>query len=237
MSEYPIVLISGWAMPAGAMAALAEALDSDHRRVAIVQLPGLVRVPEAYRKDYDWDSLLAYLDQQLLEKPAVLVGWSLGGMLATLYASRYPDQVAAVVNLAANACFVRNETWAEGMEPELFARFCQGMSRSREKTLQQFSLLCTLGNAGHKAQAKALQAVMSEADLDHQAEDETLLPLLALLGASDIRSALADIRCPVTHMFGKDDALVPVGACPCLGNAVSGASSPGSGRWSWLLYG
>lgn len=212
MSQYPIVLISGWAMPAGAMESLAEALDADHRRVSIVELPGLVRESEACKTSHDWNSLLAYLDHQLFEKPAVLVGWSLGGMLASLYASRYPNNVAAVVNLGANACFVQNDDWKQAMDPVLFTSFYQGMSQSREKTLQQFVLLCSAGSPRRKALSKVLQSLMADADLDHQAEDSTLLSLLEILGKSDIRSAFGDIRCPVTHLFGKEDALVPAGA-------------------------
>lgn len=212
MSQYPIVLISGWAMPAGAMESLAQALDADHRRVSIVELPGLVRESEACKISHDWNSLLTYLDHQLFEKPAVLVGWSLGGMLATLYASRYPNNVAAVVNLGVNACFVQKDSWQQAMDPTLFASFYQGMSQSRDKTLQQFVLLCSSGSPRRKELSKALQALLSDADLEHQAEDSTLLSLLGLLGKSDIRSAFADIHCPVTHLFGNEDALVPVEA-------------------------
>ena len=216
MSNYPIVLISGWAMPAGAMESLAQALDADHRRISIVELPGLVRESPANKIDHDWHSLLAYLDHQLFEKPAVLVGWSLGAMLATLYASRNPNNVAAVVNLGANACFVQNNSWAQAMEPTLFTRFYQGMSRSRDKTLEQFVLLCSSGSPRRKALSKALQALLADADLEHQAQDSTLLSLLGLLGKSDMRSALGDIRCPVTHLFGQEDALVPVAAAKAI---------------------
>lgn len=208
MNQYPIVLISGWAMPAGAMEKLAEALDEEHRRVSIVQLPGLVKEPEAYKIKHDWDSLLGYLDQQIFEKPVVLVGWSLGGILATLYGSRYPDKVAAVVNLAANGCFVQNHSWPDGMDPALFSSFYEGMSQACEKTLQQFSLLCSSGSPARKERARTFQSLMADAEI----EPDSLLTLLELLGKSDIRSALADIRCPVTHLFGKDDALVPATA-------------------------
>ncbi|MGB0360483.1 MAG: alpha/beta fold hydrolase [Endozoicomonas sp.] len=207
-SRYPIVLISGWSMPVGIMKTLGKALDVDHRYVSIVQLPGLVNELKADRKSYDWDVLLEYLGQQLFERPAILVGWSLGGMLATLYASHHPSQVAGVVNLAANACFVQKPDWPEAMPVELFARFSEGLTKSMHKILRQFSLLCASGSPKRKAHISQFQKLVGEAELDQIALKE----LLALLGNSDVRSALANLHCPISHLFGKDDGLVPVSA-------------------------
>jgi pimeloyl-ACP methyl ester carboxylesterase len=43
------------------------------------------------------DDLAAMLDKLALEPPYVLVGWSYGGPMIRLFASRYPDQVAGLV--------------------------------------------------------------------------------------------------------------------------------------------
>ena len=212
MNQYPIVLISGWAMPAGAMESLAEALDAHHRRVSVIELPGLVEELAAYKKVHDWNSLLDYIDQQLFEKPVVLVGWSMGGMLATLYASRYPDRVAGVINLAANVCFVASNRWPDGIDPALFASFYEGMTKSAEKTLQQFIMLCTAGTKARKEQARELQALITNTDL----QTDTLVNLLTLIKESDLRSAYADLVCPVTHFFGQQDALVPVSSAEAI---------------------
>lgn len=202
MSQPSVVLISGWAMPAMAMETLATALDADHRRVSVVQLPGLVEEPSGR---YDWESMLAYIDLHLFDKPVVLVGWSLGGMLASLYASRYPENVAGVVTLATNACFVKRSDWPAAMEPAMFAGFQAGMTDSAEATLQQFAMLCSAGSKDRKGRARELQSLLAETDQ----EASVLQSLLQLLGESDLRSVLADLRCPVIHILGKNDALVP----------------------------
>jgi pimeloyl-ACP methyl ester carboxylesterase len=63
-----------------------------------------------------------------------------------------------------------------------------------------------MGNGNRKEAAKELQrATRQDMDLDAP----ILLQLLKLLGTSDVRSQLSDIRCPVLHCYGKDDALVP----------------------------
>ncbi len=199
--SYPIILISGWGMPTEVMEPLSQALQV-HHPVSIVQLPGLADESTSY----NLETLLAWLDQQLPAQAAVLLGWSLGGVLAIHYASRFPDKTIAVVNLTANACFVANKHWPEAMTPALFARFCQGLSENCAKTLQQFALLCSTGSVNPKAQARTLQQSIARC----RPEPQTLLSLLAILGESDLRAPLADIRCPVSHLFGQNDALVPV---------------------------
>lgn len=210
MSQPSVVLISGWAMPAIAMEPLAAALDADDRRVSVVQLPGLV---EESSGGYDWDALLEYLDMHLFEKPVVLVGWSMGGMLASLYASRHPENVAGVVTMASNACFVKDNSWPEAMEPAMFAGFQAGMQADSQATLAQFAMLCSAGSPDRKERTEELQAILSEVEL----EPRILNSMLKLLGEANLGSVLADIRCPVIHILGKGDALVPASAADRLG--------------------
>ena len=210
MSQPAVVLISGWAMPAIAMERLAEALDADDRRVSIVQLPGLVGEPS---QECSWDSLLSYLDLHLFDKQVVLVGWSMGGMLASMYANRHPENVAGVVTLSSNACFVKNSEWVPAMEPAMFAGFQAGVEHDCAATLQQFTMLCSAGSFDRKARAKELQTIMGETEL----EPVILQSMLKLLGSSDVRSVLACLRCPVVHILGKGDALVPEAAAEQLG--------------------
>ena len=203
----PIVLISGWAMPAEAMATLAEALQAHQHRVLLLQLPGLRPASDPMIRD--WDELIVWLDHLLPAEPVVLIGWSLGGMLGAHYASRYPDKVFAVVNLAANACFISRECWAPGVDPTVLERFSHGISHAPAKTLQQFALLCSAGSPSPKAQARYVQTLLAQYDIDNP---DILHGLLTILGQSDLRPVLSAIRCPITHLFAQDDGLVPVAA-------------------------
>lgn len=198
----PIVLISGWGMPATVLEPLAQEMDGDGR-VSVVQLPGLVSEPGV---EYGWQELLNYLDLHLLETPVIMVGWSLGGTLGALYASQSPDKVAGLVTLGTNPCFVRNDDWPEAMLPATFSSFYAGMQEDPEATIQQFSMLCSMGNGNQKELMRELATLTKEVDL----EPAILLGMLKLLGESNVRSQFADIRCPVIHCFGKQDALVPV---------------------------
>ena len=207
----PIVLISGWGMPATVLEPLAQELDGDGR-VSVVQLPGLVSEPGAH---YDWQALLNYIDLHLLETPAVLVGWSLGGTLGALYASQNPEKVASLVTLGTNPCFVRNDDWPEAMLPATFSSFYAGMQEDPKGTIQQFSMLCSMGNSNQKALMRDLSEQTQDVDL----EPAILLGMLKLLGESNVRSQFSDLRCPVIHCFGKQDALVPADVAQRIENA------------------
>ena len=198
----PIVLISGWGMPATALEPLAQKLDGDGR-VSVIQLPGLVNEPGA---QYSWQDLLRYIDLHLLETPVVLVGWSMGGILGALYASQNPDKVAGLVTLATNPCFVRTGDWSEGMLPATFSSFYEGMQDDPNNTLQQFAMLCSMGNTNQKALMQQMGALAKDVDQDI----ELLKSLLKLLGDSNVCSQYSDLRCPVIHCFGHHDTLVPV---------------------------
>ncbi|MRI31715.1 hypothetical protein EOPP23_01730 [Endozoicomonas sp. OPT23] len=202
MNTLPIVLVSGWGMPASVMEPLAGALDGDGR-ASVVQLPGLVEEPG---RKYDWQSMLQYLDLHLFETPVILIGWSMGGALASLYASQNPDKVAGLITLASNPCFVRNDDWAEAMLPQTFDSFYQGMKEAPAATVDQFATLCSMGNGNRK---DVLQNLKKAIEFDMDLDSDILLQLLEMLGSSNVSSQLSDIRCPVVHYFGKQDALVP----------------------------
>lgn len=90
-----LLLLPGGGAEVSAMAPLAEAL-LDRHRVFGVDLPGHGRSPDA---DWDWDAAIAALDDVVLANglgTPIVVGHSLGGMLATLWADTHPDCPAAV---------------------------------------------------------------------------------------------------------------------------------------------
>jgi len=66
-------------------------------------------------------SQLAVIDRAVGEQPAILIGSSLGGYLAALYASRHPSQIEKLVLLAPAFQFPRR--WRERYSPEDWERW------------------------------------------------------------------------------------------------------------------
>ena len=144
-----ITLLPGWAMsPANLQplrAALLEAMPQ-----ASVSLQAL---PPMQLSSLETD--LSSLAQQLT--PGVLVGWSLGGMLAVQLHRRFPEHFPRVITLASNACFVERNDWPPAMPRANFKSFYQDYRDEPEKTLKRFALLVTQGGADARQQAKALE--------------------------------------------------------------------------------
>ncbi|MFA5676923.1 MAG: alpha/beta fold hydrolase [Pseudomonas sp.] len=189
-----INLLPGWAMATDTLQPLREAL--------LEHLPGISvdihPLPAIQMSTLETD--LSSLAQQL--KPGVLVGWSLGGMLALQLHRRFPEHFPKVATLASNACFVARADWPTAMPTETFKAFYQNYRDDPEKTLTRFALLVSQGSPQSRLLARTLQWDGMTA--------EQRLHGLAVLGMLDNRGALRGASQPMLHCFGAQDALVPV---------------------------
>jgi len=100
-----LVFLHGW----GANSALWRSWIERHfvgYRITLIDLPGHGQSPQASWSD---DALLdGWVDAIVAALPerAILVGWSLGGLLAQQIAWRYPQRVTSLVLMASSPCFV-----------------------------------------------------------------------------------------------------------------------------------
>ncbi|MBC8119931.1 MAG: alpha/beta hydrolase [Burkholderiaceae bacterium] len=94
----PIIALHAYWMEAGTYADLAEALAPEWRVVALDQRG---HGHSDHAKDMSWDAfigdLAAFLDHLGVDKPAILLGNSLGGTVAFRYAARNLEKVRVMV--------------------------------------------------------------------------------------------------------------------------------------------
>ncbi|SDR74426.1 malonyl-CoA O-methyltransferase/pimeloyl-[acyl-carrier protein] methyl ester esterase [Halopseudomonas litoralis] len=195
-----ITLLPGWALAPDNMQPLREALLERISNVTVDILP----LPAIQLSSLETD--LSSLAQQI--KPGVLIGWSLGGMLAVQLHRRFPEHFPQIVTLAANACFVERKSWADAMPTDIFKAFYNDYRDTPEKTLKRFALLVTQGSPHARQLAKNLSWDALDAD--------QRLHSLAVLGMLDNRVALSRPTQPMLHCLGALDALVPEGAAPAI---------------------
>lgn len=208
----PLVLLHGWGSDSRIWQ---EALPllTPHFHLLLVDLPGFGDSPVLDDNDGLDDFLQALL--VVLPERCSLVGWSLGGMLATALASRYPERIAQLVTIASNPSFVQTKDWVTAMPGKVFADFSESYRQQPALCLKRFQGLQSRGDGRERDLVKQLRAFSRLPTPSQEAGWQRGLELLQEL---DNRSALADLSVPGLHIFGDSDQLVPVATAKALQN-------------------
>ena len=197
------VLLPGFGLGAFPLQRLMSGLQTKGHSVTLVDLP----------HDALLETYLATLTQPPI--PSVLVGWSLGGQVATLLAQQWGS---ALVTVASNPRFCASEDWPCAMPEADFHAFAQRYISQPEKSRLRFAALVCQGDAHAKDYVGQLRASFEQA-VDTAASTQQL----RLLAELDTRSVLASLPVPQYHFFAGQDALVPADVAQRL--ALPSASS------------
>jgi len=230
----PLVLLHGWGCDSRSWAPLLPLLNQSYD-LLVVELPGFA----GSSAEASLEGWLAALLEVLPER-GVYIGWSLGGMLATRLAARYPERVSGLVTLASNLCFTGREAWPCAMPAATFEQFLQAFAQAPEITIKRFAGLMAAGDANERALLKRLRGLCKDSwahaqeahtqDMrtqDIQVQDVSETPIhawltgLKLLGQVDNRSAFAALTQPGLHLFAAGDALVPASCCEAMASLNS----------------
>lgn len=155
-----------------------------------------------------WPQQPALLQQlyQSLPRNCVLVGHSLGGMLALQLAAR-PGQrkIRGIITISANVCFVERDNWP-GMPRRTFENFRAAFVRDPDGTWERFCALQSQGDNAMRALLKHLKGRRPNIN------PEAWLQSLDCLAGLDNRDLLQKLAIPALYLFGGNDALVPQAA-------------------------
>ena len=199
----PLLLIHGWAMHGGVFAPLVAHLESQFT-IHSVDLPGHGRsLDQHFVLDDTLAELAAYL--QCLA-PVALVGWSLGGAIATELALRIPAAIRVVVPIASSPCFVSTSDWPCGMAPDVFRKFSEELTRDWQAVVDRFLALETLGSPNEKAELRWLRSAVYAHGKPNRA---ALMSGLAILERIDLRARLVHLNVPSLWLGGRRDRIVP----------------------------
>ncbi len=198
------VFIHGWAQDASCWRGIARQHD------LCLSLPG-----HGSQQDLPAEAWTGYCYQQLPKEPALLIGWSLGAMMALRLAARHPDRVRALLLLAATPKFVRAKRWLHGTSQKAFRAFEQGVSEQPATTLRRFTAMMQHGEK---------TALLRQSDYAPQAATQHALRAgLSLLREWDLRDEAELVECPVLLVHGRHDAVVPVAAAEALAKRLKNA--------------
>ncbi len=202
-----LVLLHGWGLHGGVWSDAAAALAEQYR-VHCVDLPGFGRSRTAWRAGSD----LGALAEQVLAavpRPAVWIGWSLGGLLALAAAQRAGPAVSALGLIGTTPRFVQAHDWRCAMPGATLQQFADDLALDYHATLTRF---LTLQFGSGEAERAALRALRGRLLAHGEPAPEALHTGLALLATSDVRGMLPALDVPALVLHGRRDRLVPVAA-------------------------
>jgi pimeloyl-[acyl-carrier protein] methyl ester esterase len=205
----PIVFLHGW----GQSARIWDRQVAHFSQLCPVSTPNLPGHGGAHDAPAGaWPEILA---RQLPEDPAILVGWSLGGMLALQLAHAQPERVAGLALVSTTPCFARLPDWPQGCDEATLQAFsegakAQGVGGNPTKLLGRFFALMLQGDALPRSRFNAL--AHEAIDRQHPPTPLGLSAGLELLAGLDLRSLLPGIAQPAWVAHGDRDAIIPPAA-------------------------
>jgi len=201
-----IVFFHGWGMNSAVWLQTLGVLSRNYR-VSLIDFPGFgknIEVPCDQQLDTLTDCILPHVP-----KDAVIVAWSMGGLVAMNIALRCPGYMSKLVLIASNAQFVVSDTWSTAMRAEVLDGFVENLNADYRQTLQRFLMLQARGGDNAKETIRALKQRLYQYG---EPDKKALKGGLQLLKNTRFVTQLAKMDLPVLLMFGKRDALVPVAA-------------------------
>ncbi|HEY1773248.1 MAG TPA: pimeloyl-ACP methyl ester esterase BioH [Gammaproteobacteria bacterium] len=212
-----LVLLHGWGLHGGVWDTLMPRL-TPHLRVTRLDLPGHGRSCDVPMSP----SLTELTLQTMAAVPpgAVVLGWSLGGLVALEAALRMPQRLRGLILANTTPRFIAAEDWPHAMPPEQLQEFAQGLTQDYQETLQRFLSLQVRGDEAARGSLRQLR----EALLAHGEPDTASLATgLTILKESDLRSKLKDVSVPTLVLAGGYDRLTPAGASEYMAEHIPGA--------------
>lgn len=202
-SGFPLVFIHGWGLNSAIFSPMVEKLSA-HYQVTTIDLPGFGQNTDVQLADYSLTNITAMV-ADCITQPAIIIGWSLGGLVATNIALHHPAKIHALVSVTSSPYFIEQANWP-GIQAELLQAFHQQLSVDAHKTIEGFLKIQAMGSEHVRNDIKQIKALINKYPEPNTA---TLDASLSLLETVDLRAKIPALNLPILRMYGRLDSLVP----------------------------
>lgn len=193
-----LACLHGWALSSHIWTPLIDRL-AGRATLQTADLPGHGDSPVGPLGLDAWtDTVLANIDT-----PTVLMGWSLGGLVALNAARRQPDVVRGLVLVATLPRMLHASDWPWGMKDAAITATANGLEQNFDATLKGFLQQQVLAEPGAGATVQAIQNDL----LAVRPDPVGLKAGLDILYEADLRADLADIDTPALVVAGEHDRM------------------------------
>lgn len=197
-----LLLLHGWGMESRVFAGWRSFLEK-HFTCISYDLPGHGRSP-CTADGMQWADVLEQLTDMLdreVEAP-ILLGWSLGGLLALGLGLTQPASLKGLVLMASSPSFRQRPDWTAGIPAATLEDFGQRLHSDPQGTRKRFLALQVLGDPQGR---RALEGMSNWPSPD----PVCLADGLTLLHEVDLRDRLDSLSMPVQLIHGAQDRIVP----------------------------
>lgn len=222
--KIPLVLIHGWGLNSAVWQPFIDSLSNDLSnnsldsffdifKIITIDLPGFGINVDKEIRPYSLANICQHINNTIAQ-PAIYLGWSLGGLVATEMTLRYPDKVLALITVASSPRFLEekpkkegdNQSAWPGIKSKVLDSFYQQLEIDTEKTISGFLKIQAMGSPHIRQDIKQISLLVFQHKM---ANKTTLDQSLTLLESSDYREQLKTIKQPFLRLYGDADSLVP----------------------------
>jgi len=209
-----VVLLHGWGFNSAVWHKVADEL-AENSRVTVIDLPGFGRSVDE-KTAYEMNTLVDLLIK-VIPQNSILLGWSMGGLIAQAIALKYPLYLKKLILLGSNTQFMASESWPNAMKAAVLEGFIEDLVGNFKKTLQVFLMLQAQGGDNARDVIRELkEKLFTFGDPD----EDALRGGLLLLKNTSFVAQLENFKLPVYLMYGRLDTMVPLAAAKTMAEKI-----------------
>lgn len=203
-----IIFLHGWGFNAQIWSNVTP-YYSKKFKLHVIDLPG-------YGKNKNFScyflSDIIELISRYAPKESVLIGWSLGGLIASKIAIQYPKKFNGLIVISSSPCFCEKKNWP-GVKTKILNNFALQLRNNFQNTMNRFFSIQLLGA---KKQINNIRKLKENFFSQPEPSFQTLMSGLQILKNTDIRYSLQYLKIPILKIYGNLDILIPKQAIPII---------------------
>ncbi|ABF14295.1 pimeloyl-ACP methyl ester esterase BioH [Candidatus Palibaumannia cicadellinicola] len=200
-SKKKLVLLHGWGFTTNVWSCIEPQLSS-HFYIYNIELPGYGNL--ANYANLTVTQMANILVTKIPDK-TLLLGWSLGGLVATKIAQLWPEKILGLITVASSPCFSSTAGWP-GIKPKFFYDFFNKLNTNIIHTINNFIVLQTMNTNSSYSDTRWLKKQFFSQKIP---SIHVLNAGLMLLFKCDLRYVLPTIKLPLLRLYGNLDPLIP----------------------------